>query len=334
MIILGMESSCDDTGIAILENGTNLIHNKIDSQAEIHSSFGGIVPEVAARQHISSFGNLIQELKDNNMLNEIGGVAVTKGPGLAGSLLVGVNYAKSLAYALNIPVIGVNHLSGHIHAAWINNKENIKFPIIALLVSGGHTELILMKSHKEKILLGQTRDDAAGEVFDKVARYMDLGYPGGPLIDNNAKLSNSKKRTLPVTNIKDSLDFSFSGLKTSTIKYISDIIDQYGDLQDQTINDICYNFQDAVVQQLLNKLTLAVNTYKPQSIIVCGGVAANSHLRFRINDTFKTSVIIPAPNLCTDNGAMIAAAAYYENSFQKKTELDLDVYPSLKLEQM
>ena len=334
MIILGMESSCDDTGIAILENGTNLIHNKIDSQAEIHSSFGGIVPEVAARQHISSFGNLIQELKDNNMLNEIGGVAVTKGPGLAGSLLVGVNYAKSLAYALNIPVIGVNHLSGHIHAAWINNKENIKFPIIALLVSGGHTELILMKSHKEKILLGQTRDDAAGEVFDKVARYMDLGYPGGPLIDNNAKLSNSKKRTLPVTNIKDSLDFSFSGLKTSTIKYISDIIDQYGDLQDQTINDICYNFQDAVVQQLLNKLTLAVNTYKPQSIIVCGGVAANSHLRFRINDTFKTSVIIPAPNLCTDNGAMIAAAAYYENSFQKKTELDLDVYPSLKLEQI
>ena len=334
MIILGMESSCDDTGIAILENGTNLIHNKIDSQAEIHSSFGGIVPEVAARQHISSFGNLIQELKDNNMLNEIGGVAVTKGPGLAGSLLVGVNYAKSLAYALNIPVIGVNHLSGHIHAAWINNKENIKFPIIALLVSGGHTELILMKSHKEKILLGQTRDDAAGEVFDKVARYMDLGYPGGPLIDNNAKLSNSKKRTLPVTNIKDSLDFSFSGVKTSTIKYISDIIDQYGDLQDQTINDICYNFQDAVVQQLLNKLTLAVNTYKPQSIIVCGGVAANSHLRFRINDTFKTSVIIPAPNLCTDNGAMIAAAAYYENSFQKKTELDLDVYPSLKLEQI
>ena len=334
MIILGMESSCDDTGIAILENGTNLIHNKIDSQAEIHSSFGGIVPEVAARQHISSFGNLIQELKDNNMLNEIEGVAVTKGPGLAGSLLVGVNYAKSLAYSLDIPVIGVNHLSGHIHAAWINNKETIKFPIIALLVSGGHTELILMKSHKEKILLSQTRDDAAGEVFDKVARYMDLGYPGGPLIDNNAKLSKTKKRTLPVTNIKDSLDFSFSGLKTATIKYISDIIDEYGDLEDNTINDICYNFQDAVVQQLLNKLMLAVDTYKPKSIIVCGGVAANSHLRFRINDTFKTPVIIPSPSLCTDNGAMIAAAAYYENSFQKKSELDLDVYPSLKLEQI
>ena len=171
MIILGIESSCDDSGVAVLENGNNLIHNKIHSQTEIHASFGGIVPEVAARQHIISFGNLIQEIKNNNLLDNIDYVAVTKGPGLAGSLLVGVNYAKSLAYSLDVPVIGVNHLSGHIYAAWIDHQNEIKFPVIALLVSGGHTELVLMKSNTEKILLGQTRDDAAGEVFDKVARY-------------------------------------------------------------------------------------------------------------------------------------------------------------------
>ena len=331
MVILGIESSCDDSGIAILEDGKNLLHNKIYSQTDIHASFGGIVPEVAARQHVSSLGDLIQEIKDLNMLNVIQGVAVTKGPGLAGSLLVGINYAKSLAYALNVPVRGINHLTGHIHAAWIENQEEIEFPVIALLVSGGHSELVLMKSHKEKILLGQTRDDAAGEVFDKVARFMDLEYPGGPVIDKRSQLSKSKIRTLPVTNIKDSLDYSFSGLKTSTIKYISKIIEQNGQLDDNLINDICYNFQDAVVEQLVIKLNMAVEEYEPKSIIVCGGVAANSHLRTRIKNESAIPVIIPSPKLCTDNGAMIAAAAFYENAFSKESELDLDVFPSLKM---
>ncbi len=331
MVILGIESSWDDSGIAILEDGKNLLHNKIYSQTDIHASFGGIVPEVAARQHVSSLGDLIQEIKDLNMLNVIQGVAVTKGPGLAGSLLVGINYAKSLAYALNVPVRGINHLTGHIHAAWIENQEEIEFPVIALLVSGGHSELVLMKSHKEKILLGQTRDDAAGEVFDKVARFMDLEYPGGPVIDKRSQLSKSKIRTLPVTNIKDSLDYSFSGLKTSTIKYISKIIEQNGQLDDNLINDICYNFQDAVVEQLVIKLKMAVEEYKPKSIIVCGGVAANSHLRARIKNESAIPVIIPSPKLCTDNGAMIAAAAFYENAFSKESELDLDVFPSLKM---
>ena len=331
MVILGIESSCDDSGIAILEDGKNLLHNKIYSQTDIHASFGGIVPEVAARQHVSSLGDLIQEIKDLNMLNVIQGVAVTKGPGLAGSLLVGINYAKSLAYALNVPVRGINHLTGHIHAAWIENQEEIEFPVIALLVSGGHSELVFMKSHKEKILLGLTRDDAAGEVFDKVARFMDLEYPGGPVIDKRSQLSKSKIRTLPVTNIKDSLDYSFSGLKTSTIKYISKIIEQNGQLDDNLINDICYNFQDAVVEQLVIKLKMAVEEYKPKSIIVCGGVAANSHLRARIKNESAIPVIIPSPKLCTDNGAMIAAAAFYENAFSKESELDLDVFPSLKM---
>ena len=331
MIILGIESSCDDSGVAVLENGNNLIHNKIHSQTEIHASFGGIVPEVAARQHIISFGNLIQEIKNNNLLDNIDYVAVTKGPGLAGSLLVGVNYAKSLAYSLDVPVIGVNHLSGHIYAAWIDHQNEIKFPVLALLVSGGHTELVLMKSNTEKILLGQTRDDAAGEVFDKVARYMDLGFPGGPEIDNRAKLSKLKSRNLPVTNIKDSLDFSFSGIKTSAIKYISSLIEENGKLSEDLINDVCYNFQDTVVQQLILKLELAVNLYKPNNIIVCGGVAANSHLRSRIIEEFPISVIIPTPKLCTDNGAMIAAAAFHEGLVSNKSELDLDVFPSLRL---
>ncbi len=331
MVILGIESSCDDSGIAILEDGKNLLHNKIYSQTDIHASFGGIVPEVAARQHVSSLGDLIQEIKDLNMLNVIQGVAVTKGPGLAGSLLVGINYAKSLAYALNVPVRGINHLTGHIHAAWIENQEEIEFPVIALLVSGGHSELVLMKSHKEKILLGQTRDDAAGEVFDKVARFMDLEEPGGPVIDKRSQLSKFKTRTLPVTNIKDTVDYSFSGLKTATIKYISKIIEQNGQLDDNLINDICYNFQDAVVEQLVIKLKMAVEEYKPKSIIVCGGVAANSHLRARIKNESAIPVIIPSPKLCTDNGAMIAAAAFYENAFSKESELDLDVFPSLKM---
>jgi len=332
MLILGIESSCDDTGVALVNDGTNIIHNTLISQTEIHSPFGGIVPEVAARQHIIALGNILKEYKDLNLLQNIDGVAVTKGPGLAGSLLVGVNYAKALSYALDIPVRGINHLSGHIHAAWIDRINQIQFPAIALLVSGGHSELSLLNSHKDRILLGQTRDDAVGEVFDKVARAMGLGYPGGPIIDALSKKSKHNKRKLPITNIADSLDYSFSGLKTAAIKFIDTQTEKYGNLSDEMISDIAYDFQDCAVEQLLIKLKMAVNLYNPKNIIICGGVAANSHLRLRIKDIFKMEVIIPEPKLCVDNGAMIAAAAFFENVFNEETQLDLDIFPSLNLE--
>ena len=334
MLILGIESSCDDTGVALVQDGNNIIHNTLISQTEIHSTFGGIVPEVAARQHIIALGNIIKEYKDLNLLDNIDGVAVTKGPGLAGSLLVGVNYAKALSYALDVPVRGINHLSGHIHAAWIDRIEKIQFPAIALLVSGGHSELSLLNSHNERILLGQTRDDAVGEVFDKVARAMGLGYPGGPIIDSLSKTSNQHIRNLPITNITDSLDYSFSGLKTAAIKYIDSQRDEDGKLSDQMISDISYDFQDCAVEQLLIKLKMAVNLYNPKNIIICGGVAANSHLRLRIKDIFKMEVVIPEPKLCIDNGAMISAAAFYEDAFSKETQLDLDIYPSLNLDEL
>ena len=334
MLILGIESSCDDTGVALVNDGKNIIHNTLISQTEIHSPFGGIVPEVAARQHIIALGNILKEYKDLNLLQNIDGVAVTKGPGLAGSLLVGVNYAKALSYALDIPVRGINHLSGHIHAAWIDRINQIQFPAIALLVSGGHSELSLLNSHKDRILLGQTRDDAVGEVFDKVARAMGLGYPGGPIIDALSKKSKHNYRKLPITNIHDSLDYSFSGLKTAAIKFIDAQTDEYGNLSDEMISDIAYDFQDCAVEQLLIKLKMAVNLYNPKNIIICGGVAANSHLRLRIKDIFKMEVIIPEPKLCVDNGAMIAAAAFFENVFNEETQLDLDIFPSLNLEEL
>ena len=334
MLILGIESSCDDTGVALVHDGKSIIHNTLISQTEIHSTFGGIVPEVAARQHIIALGNIIKEYKDLNLLDNIDGVAVTKGPGLAGSLLVGVNYAKALSYALDVPVRGINHLSGHIHAAWIDRIDKIQFPAIALLVSGGHSELSLLNSHNDRILLGQTRDDAVGEVFDKVARAMGLGYPGGPSIDRLAKSSKNNVRKLPITNIADSLDYSFSGLKTAAIKYIDSQRDEDGKLSDEMISDISYDFQDCAVEQLLIKLKMAVNLYNPKNIIICGGVAANSHLRLRIKDVFKMEVIIPEPKLCIDNGAMISAAAFYEDAFSKETQLDLDIYPSLNLDEL
>ena len=334
MLILGIESSCDDTGVALVQDGKKIIHNTLISQTEIHSTFGGIVPEVAARQHIIALGNIIKEYKDLNLLDNIDGVAVTKGPGLAGSLLVGVNYAKAISYALDLPVRGINHLSGHIHAAWIDRIERIQFPAIALLVSGGHSELSLLNSHTDRILLGQTRDDAVGEVFDKVARAMGLGYPGGPIIDSLSKNSNQHIRNLPITNIADSLDYSFSGLKTAAIKYIDSQRDEDGKLSDEMISDISYDFQDCAVEQLLIKLKMAVNLYNPKNIIICGGVAANSHLRLRIKDIFKMEVVIPEPKLCIDNGAMISAAAFYEDAFSKETQLDLDIYPSLNLDEL
>ena len=225
-------------------------------------------------------------------------------------------------------------MSGHIHAAWIDRIDKIQFPAIALLVSGGHSELSLLNSHNDRILLGQTRDDAVGEVFDKVARAMGLGYPGGPIIDRLAKNSKNNVRKLPITNIADSLDYSFSGLKTAAIKYIDSQRDQDGKLSDEMISDISYDFQDCAVEQLLIKLKMAVNLYNPKNIIICGGVAANSHLRLKIKDIFKMEVIIPEPKLCIDNGAMISAAAFFEDAFSKETQLDLDIYPSLNLDEL
>ena len=335
MIILGIETSCDETAISVVENGSNLLSNVIRSQVEIHAQHGGIVPEIASRAHVAAIIPALQQSLNNAnvKIEEVDKIGVTFGPGLAGSLLVGVNLAKTLAYIYKKPLLGINHIEAHIYSSWLE-KDNFspKFPLICMVASGGHTELILMKNHGEYQILGQTKDDAAGEAFDKAARVLGLSYPGGPEIQKHASDElDVSDLGMPRPLLREGLDFSFSGIKTSAIKYISSLIEENGKLSEDLINDVCYNFQDTVVQQLILKLELAVNLYKPNNIIVCGGVAANSHLRSRIIEEFPISVIIPTPKLCTDNGAMIAAAAFHEGLVSNKSELDLDVFPSLRL---
>ena len=315
MLVLGIESSCDDTAAAVLEDGTKILSSVISDQNTIHSIYGGVVPELAGRCHIETIDRvIIQSLELSGVsLEEIDLFAVTIGPGLVTSLLVGINTAKALAYALQKPIVGVNHLEGHLLAIFL--QEPVKFPFIALTVSGGHTDLYRVNGFGDYVILGRTRDDAAGEAFDKVAKMLKLGYPGGPIIEKKARLGNPSAYLFPRAFLnKDSLDFSFSGLKTS----VRNVILKRDELSEFILSDedIAASFQDAVLDVLSSKLVLACKKEKINRVVVTGGVAANQALRQRvIKESEKNSLdcFFPKPLYCTDNAAMIACAGYYNS---------------------
>lgn len=306
MLVLGIESSCDETAAAVVRNGSFLLSNIVASQIDIHSKYGGVVPEIASRKHIEVIIPVIlQALDDANVsLDDIEGIAVTKGPGLVGSLLVGISVAKSIAFARNLPFVGVNHLEGHIASIFLNDKKP-DFPFVALVVSGGHTNIYFVKDFQNLDLLGQTRDDAAGEAFDKAAKLLDIGYPGGVVIDRLAKGGNTKFIQFPRA-IKKSLDFSFSGLKTSLLNYTKK---RESRITENEIPDIVASYQEAIVDVLVEKTLRAAQSCSVSRVAVTGGVAANSRLRERFYEDGKVKgveIFIPPPILCTDNAAMIA----------------------------
>lgn len=339
MLILGIETSCDETAAAVVQDGTHILSNVIASQVELHARYGGIVPEVASRQHLLSIETTVSEsLKKANLsIQDLDAIAVTHGPGLAGALIVGVNFAKSLAHACNIPLLGVNHLEGHIYAIELegfNPEDNPGFPLVALIASGGHTELILFSGHGLYQLIGRTRDDAAGEAFDKAARVLGLGFPGGPAIQQAAK-KGLIEILLPRPNIKSSLDFSFSGLKTALVRKAQELKVYPPSLEESSneelIANIAAEFQDSMVEVMVNRTLEAVEFYKAKGILLGGGVAANSQLRAEMAENSKVPVLMPSPKLCTDNGAMIAAAGYRRLIQGEYSPLSLDVIPNLHL---
>ncbi|MBN1366525.1 MAG: tRNA (adenosine(37)-N6)-threonylcarbamoyltransferase complex transferase subunit TsaD [Dehalococcoidales bacterium] len=324
MKILGIESSCDETAAAVVEDGVKILSNQIVSQVEIHARYGGVVPEVASRQHILSIIPILERamLEAKVGWSDLNGVAVTNGPGLAGSLLVGANVAKAVAMARGLPLIGVNHLEGHIYANWLAGIK-VTFPALCLIVSGGHSDLVLMRDHGDYYMLGRTRDDAAGEAFDKAARILGLGYPGGPAIDKAAR-EGAATIKLPRAWLKGSYDFSFSGVKTALLQ-----LSEKGEIPN--INDAAASFQEAVVEVLVTKTIEAAKEYRVRQILVAGGVASNKALRNRLIEKAGMPVVIPPPVLCTDNAAMIAACGYYRFMAGKTSNPDMDVIPSMKL---
>jgi N6-L-threonylcarbamoyladenine synthase len=333
--VLGIESSCDETAAAIVEGGRVILSSVIASQVDLHAQFGGVYPELASREHVRAIHAVVSEaLQQAHMqMSDLDAIAVTRGPGLAGSLVVGVNMAKALALSSELPIIGVNHLEGHLYSAWLYPADSKPgpepmFPLIALLVSGGHTELILMKGHLDYETLGNTADDAAGEAFDKVARLLDLAYPGGPSIQKAAQNGNPRAFNFPKARMDSPWDFSFSGLKTAVLRTVEEYKSSGKKLP---VADIAASFQQAVVDALYEKAIAAAEEFKAKDIIVAGGVSANRALRetFRAQTRFR--VHIPHINLCTDNAAMIAAAAYRHLVLGQTDSLDFDVQPNLPL---
>jgi N6-L-threonylcarbamoyladenine synthase len=339
MKILGIESSCDETAAAVVEDGRRVLSNKIASQIEIHARYGGVVPEVASRQHMLAIIPVIEQAMSeaNTGWDDINAVAVTKGPGLAGALLVGVNTAKGIALARQKPLIGVNHLEGHIYANWLSGAE-ILFPTLCLIVSGGHSDLILMQNHGQYALLGRTRDDASGEAFDKVARVLGLGYPGGPIIQKTAEKGVASIK-LPHSWMEGTHDFSFSGIKTALQRMVINgqiNLDEEPRAGLPSKYDAAASFQKAVVDVLVDKTVALAKEMSVKQILVAGGVAANKVLRETLIARSPIPVIIPSMILCTDNAAMIAACAYYRLQAglvdgRQGDGLDLDALPALKL---
>jgi N6-L-threonylcarbamoyladenine synthase len=306
MLILGIETSCDETAAAVVEDGRRIRSSIIASQVELHSKYGGVVPEIASRKHMETIVPVICKALDDAevTLRDIEGIAVTRGPGLVGSLLVGLSFAKAMAFALDIPCIGVNHLEGHVAAIFLSDAYP-EFPFIALVVSGGHTNIYLAKAFQNFISLGQTRDDAAGEAFDKAAKLLNIGYPGGVVIDSLAKKGNRKLIKFPRA-MRESMDFSFSGLKTSLLVFIKK---RAHPIADDELPDIAACYQEAIVDVLVEKTIRASEHNAVSKIVVCGGVAANSRLRERFIEESRLrgfDVFIPPGFLCTDNAAMIA----------------------------
>ena len=392
MKILGIETSCDETAAAVIEDGRHIVSNVVATQVDMHARYGGIVPEVASRQHMRAMIPVIdQALEDAGMeLPELDGIAVTHGPGLAGALLVGVNTAKGMALAHDLPFIGVNHLEGHIYAAWLEEGVDPEaapgFPIMCLITSGGHTDLILMEGHGRYTLIARTRDDAAGEAFDKAARVLGLGFPGGPEIQRVAESAIGAEARLPRPRIRNSLDFSFSGLKTATLRRAeqrglypppapdapspstgegrdggenlaqTNLRDgsenpapnapspSTGEGRDggeiaaptraEQVSEVANAFQEAIVDSMVSRTLDAIERHRVKGILLGGGVAANSHLRAEMTRRSPVPVIVPRPGLCTDNGAMIGAAAHFviaDMEPSTRRQWALDVIPSLRL---
>jgi N6-L-threonylcarbamoyladenine synthase len=333
--IFAIETSCDETAAAVLEDGRTLIASTVASQMEVHARYGGVYPEVASRQHVLTILPVIEQTlaKAHMTIQDMDAVAVTRGPGLAGSLLVGMNAAKGLALGAGLPLIGVNHLEGHIYSAWVYEgtdgmPSEPAFPLMALLVSGGHTELNLMTSHLEYRRLGSTRDDAAGEAFDKVARLLGLPYPGGPSIQEAAREGNPLAFKFPRAWLEDTWDFSFSGLKTAVLREVRHM-EQVG--QTIPVADMAASFQAAVVDVLFNKTLQAAREHHAKQIIVGGGVSANSTLREAFLGQKEFPVNIPPLRYCTDNAAMIASAGYYRYALGHQDPLDIDILPTWPL---
>jgi len=326
ILTLGIESSCDETSVSVVKNGREVLSNVINSQIKIHELYGGVVPEIASRNHVEAISEVTkQALKDANVtFDDIDHIAVTYGPGLVGALLVGVSYAKALSYTLGIPLVGTNHIQGHIAANYITHKD-LEPPFLCMIVSGGHTHLVHIKSYEEFEILGKTRDDAIGEAFDKVARVVGLGYPGGPKIDKLAK-EGSPNIVLPKTHF-DNLDFSFSGIKTA-------IINLHHKNPDVNKADLCASFEANVTEVLLDNVLKAAKELGINKIALAGGVSANSYIREKFMELEKThgfKVYYPEPILCTDNAAMIASAGYYNFISGKRSDLYLNAVPNLKL---
>jgi N6-L-threonylcarbamoyladenine synthase len=333
--ILAIETSCDETACAILENGRALLSSVVASQMEIHARYGGVFPEVASRQHVLSVTPVVEEAlaKAHLTLKDIDALAVTQGPGLAGSLVVGMNMAKGLALGCGLPLVGVNHMEGHLYSGWVYDAGEMippapQFPLMALLVSGGHTELNLMTDHLTYKRLGSTLDDAAGEAFDKVARLLELGYPGGPSIQKAAEEGDPHRFNFPRAWMDGSWDFSFSGLKTAVLYEVRELQKKSKHLP---VADLAASFQQAVIDVLFKKTMNAAREFDAKEILVAGGVSANRPLRQTFKAQTEFPVHIPPLYLCTDNAAMIAAAGYHRYAFGHVSQLDMDVLPTWPL---
>jgi N6-L-threonylcarbamoyladenine synthase len=331
--ILAIETSCDETAAAVVENGRALLASTVASQMDIHARYGGVYPEVAARQHILSILPVIEQTlaQAHLAISDINAIAATRGPGLAGSLVVGLNAAKGIALGVGLPLVGVNHLEGHIYSAWVYNDGDTpapepQFPLMALLVSGGHTELDLMDAHLSYKRLGATLDDAAGEAYDKVARLLGLPYPGGPSVEKAAEEGDPTAIKFPRAWLEGTWNFSFSGLKTAVLKESKRLDDR-----PLPVADLAASFQAAVVDVLFNKTLNAARKYKVKQIVVGGGVSANQPLRDAFLSQTEFPVNIPRLSLCTDNAAMIAAAGYFRYALGHTDGLEIDILPTWPL---
>lgn len=336
--ILGIETSCDETAASVVENGRVILSNPVASQSDLHAKYGGIFPEVASRQHVLAIYPIIEQaLRDAHLtLKDVDAVAVTRGPGLPGSLVVGMNAAKGIAMASDLPLIGINHLEAHIYSAWLyfGDREPIpepEFPLLSLIVSGGHTELVLMRGHLQYQRLGGTLDDAAGEAFDKIARLLGLTYPGGPAIQEASKDGNPQAFDFPRAWLDDTWNFSFSGLKTAVLREVRKIEE---DGLPVPIANIAASFQAAVVDVLVGKTLAAAREFEAKEILIAGGVSANKSLRQSFEALAELPIHIPPIALCTDNAAMIAGAAYYRFIEEQRDELNIDALPNWPLSEI
>jgi N6-L-threonylcarbamoyladenine synthase len=336
--ILGVESSCDETAASVVENGHLILSNVVASQVDLHAQFGGIFPEVASRQHIRTIYSIVEQaLRQAHLkLNELDAIAITRGPGLPGSLVVGMNMAKGLALGSRLPLIGINHLEAHLYSAWLHKPDGQpavepQFPLVALIVSGGHTELILMSDHLTYQRLGATLDDAAGEAFDKVARLLGLGYPGGPAIEKASEGGNPFAFEFPRAWLEGGWDFSFSGLKTAVLREVRNLEKVTSELP---VADLAASFQAAVVDVLVSKTIHAAKQFQAKNILIAGGVSANKALRQSIQMRAGCPVHIPPIWLCTDNAAMIAGAGYYRFARGQRDSLGMDVLPNWPLSEV